>query len=91
MFYLYYISGNIFKEIHYSSSNNLIEILNKILEEYSYSYYYIQLILNNNIINIGNKENNFNYYIINNLKTEITEQDFIQILFIEKTKLFCLE
>ena len=68
MFNLYYISENIFKEFKYTNSDNLIETLNEMLEEYSYNYQFIQLILNDDIINEGTEKNNFNFYEINNLK-----------------------
>ena len=90
MFNLYYISGTIFKELKYTNSDDLIETLNEILEEYLYNYQFIQLILNNKIINKGTKKNNFNYYYINNLKKELLETDFVQVIFIDKRNLFCL-
>ena len=81
MFNLYYISGNIFKEFKYTNSDNLIETLNEMLEEYSYNYQFIQLILNDDIIN---------YYYINNLNKDSLETDFVKVIFIDKRNLFCL-
>ena len=83
MFYIYYISGNIFKKIDYINSNNLIKKLNKILKEYSNSHQYIQLLFKENIINIGNKKNN--------LKIELLEKDFIQVIIIDKYEIFYSE
>ena len=91
MFNLYYVSGNIFKELKYTNSDDLIETLNAMLKEYSYNYQFIQLILNDDIINNGTKKNNFNYYCINNLEKELLETDFVQVIFIDKRKVFCLK
>ena len=60
------------------------------LTMYSYNYQFIQLILNDNIINNGTKNNNFNYYCINNLTKELHEIDFINVIFIDKKNLFYL-
>ena len=56
-----YISGNIFKTISYSDINNLRNKLQDLLEEYNKDTY-IQLILNNIFINIGDETNYFDFY-----------------------------
>ena len=84
---LYQLNGNSFRKISYININNLKEILNNILEEYNTDSF-IQLILNNTIINIGNEDNNFNFYIINNLESELKNDDFIQVIFVCKKSLF---
>ena len=45
MFNLYNISGNIFKELEYIDCDDILIKLTKILQEYLYSYEYINLIL----------------------------------------------
>ena len=83
---LYQINGDLFKEIVYTNIDELKEKLNKILETYN-SDSYIQLIINEILINDGNEENNFNFYKINNLE-ELKNNDIIQVIFISKKLLF---
>ena len=86
---LYKINGDIFKEIIYSDINNLTKILNELLEEYNTDSF-IQLILNNIIINDGNESNNFNFYKIN-LEIEIQKTNIFQVVFVSKKLLYiCL-
>ena len=84
---IYLLNGVIFKKISYININNLKEILNKILIEYNCDSF-IQLILNNTILNEGNKDNNFDFYTINNLNRELENHEFIQIIFILKSTIF---
>ena len=83
---LYQINGDHFKKIYYTNINNLKEILNKLLQKYN-SNIYIQLLLNNIIINDGTEENNFNFYTINTL-VSLKDSDIIQIIFISKNQIF---
>ena len=83
---LYQINGCLFKEIIYTNIDDLKEKLNEILEIYN-SDSYIQLIINETLINDGNEENNFNFYKINNLE-ELKDNDIIQVVFILKKLLF---
>ena len=84
---LYLLSGIFFKEISYINIIDLKEQLNKLLEEYN-SDRYIQIVLNEIIINEGNEENNFNFYKINNLNKELEKKDFFQVIFILKSTIF---
>ena len=76
------INGECFKKIIYFDINDLINSLNNILNEYNTDIF-IQLILNNIIINEGTENNNFNYYKINNLQ-ELNNFNSIQVVFISK-------
>ena len=83
---LYQLSGILFKKILYIDINNLKEILNELLQKYN-SNIYIQLLLNNIIINNGTEENNFNFYNIHTLES-LNDSDIIQIIFIAKNEIF---
>ena len=80
--YIYNISGNIFEKIEYNDYNELNEKL-KSLIVYHDSDLYIQLLINENILN--------NVNIIDNLLlSKISKYDFITIVFCQKKELYCL-
>ena len=88
---LYYMSGEIFKEIEYIDTNNLKEKLTYLLEEYIYDPEYIRLIFNNEILN-NPEEHDINFYKINNFNLEdLQENNYISIILCEKKTLFFIE
>ena len=84
---IYYLSGVIFKEIVYVDLNNLKEKLNKLLDKYNKDSF-IQLLLNETIINEGNQMNNFNFYKVNNLNRVLEDNEIIQAIIVSKISLF---
>ena len=86
---LYLLSGKIFKEIIYINIIDLKETLNELLENFNCDQY-IQLVLNDVIINESNYLNNFDFYKVNKLEKELQIEDYIQVIFILKNSLFIL-
>ena len=86
---IYYLNGDN-KEIEYIDIDNLKEKLTIFLEEYLYEPQYIRLILDKKIINEQNKLN-FNFYNITNFKSELNENDYIQVIICEKKELFYIQ
>ena len=86
---IYYLNGEN-KEIEYIDIDNLKEKLTIVLEEYLYEPQYVRLILDKKIINEHNKLN-FNFYNITNFKSELNENDYIQVIICEKKELFYIQ
>ena len=86
---IYYLNGDN-KEIEYIDIDNLKEKLTMFLEEYLYEPQYVRLILDKKIINECDKLN-FNFYNITNFKSELNENDYIQVIICEKKELFYIQ
>ena len=81
--YIYNISGKVFQEIKYNNIDELNKILKLLIIHYDTDIY-IQLILNNIILN--------NFDIIDTLiLSTISKDDFITIIFSQKKELYCLD
>ena len=80
---IFNISGNIFQEINYNHINELREKLLILISNYDDDIY-IQLLINNDILN------NFNI-IDDAILLKITEYNFITVIFSNKKELYCLK
>ena len=79
---IYRLNGDIFQEIEYTFINELYKKL-KLLYTYYDSDLYIQLLINENILNKCNK---FNILLL----SQLSKNDFITIIFSSKKELYCL-